>query len=60
MREPVFSSVVSREVMRRQIQRQVDDYLKNGGKIERLNHNQLDAKPVGRVWASGVIAGSFE
>lgn len=60
MREAAFSSVMSRDVVRRDIQRQTQRFLQSGGKIEHLSHKQADAKPVSRAWRYGYNAGTFE
>ncbi len=44
------ASVVLRETERQEIERQVQEFLAKGGKIENVNMHQVDAKPVGRVW----------
>ena len=60
MREPAFNSVSSRDLVRRDIERQTREFLMRGGSIDRLEHRQDQARPVGRAWRHGVVAGSFE
>lgn len=58
MKKVAFKDCELRDAARREIEKQVDDFLKKGGEIERLESPITQAQPKGMVWRPRV--GSFE
>ena len=50
MSDKVKVSVDSRESERREIERQVQEFLSRGGSIKQLPQTCVNAKPIGKVW----------